>query len=587
MSGGTDFVETGQDAMGKEKKFGNFSESKKKHMVLVLGMHRSGTSALGGVLHQLGCSLPENVIGSSENNKKGYFESRAAQILDDRILVNAGSNWRDWRRIPENWMNSEQAKTFVAEAAALIEKEYQGASLILLKEPRICRLAPLWLRAADSAGYDVLPVLTHRNPMEVAKSLKKRNGISYQEGLLIWLRHVLDAEAYTRGMKRSFLNFSSFIENWAASCERISSDLWFNFPKFGNEVYLNIEEFIEKDLQNFKESPEKIIGNSGFPSWVREVFEIMERWVSDGEMKSDYARLDGLRSELDAAEALFGGLVGPPGEGIADLLAKVDQTGDRAAELMAIQEDSEAVRRRAGELDARVKERETRIAELDERCARLEKARGGLEDELAQTRSALAQRRLEADQTLERAEAAEQALDEARLEIEDWRGRLQDAEASRASLVKRVEDLEGYVETSRRELGKMAQIICEQGAARERLVTEGQAHRTEIGARVAEVKELTEQLQKALLERDALKRETEGRVASLTDDLAAAGVQRAQLERDVLDRQRELGRMAKFLSEVEQERNARVKEVGALRSSTSWRLTHPLRVLIDRMRGNR
>ena len=53
--------------------------------IVILGMHRSGTSALAGVLNMLGCDLPETLMPANAYNEKGYFESNAIRLLNDRV----------------------------------------------------------------------------------------------------------------------------------------------------------------------------------------------------------------------------------------------------------------------------------------------------------------------------------------------------------------------------------------------------------------------------------------------------------------------------------------------------------------------
>src|SRR5271169_695327 len=76
----------------------------------------------------------------------------------------------------------------------IFEAEFSGAALPVIKDPRICRFAPFWLevlREMQKAPRIVIPI---RSPLEVAQSLEKQQGVPLNEGLLLWLRHNLDAE---------------------------------------------------------------------------------------------------------------------------------------------------------------------------------------------------------------------------------------------------------------------------------------------------------------------------------------------------------------------------------------------------------
>src|SRR6516225_2492198 len=74
--------------------------------VMVLGMHRSGTSALSRMLNLLGCDLPKTLMGPSKGNEAGHWESRAIADFNDRLLESAGSDWHDWTAINPGWFSS-------------------------------------------------------------------------------------------------------------------------------------------------------------------------------------------------------------------------------------------------------------------------------------------------------------------------------------------------------------------------------------------------------------------------------------------------------------------------------------------------
>ena len=167
-----------------------------KVAILVLGMHRSGTSALTGILDRLGCKGPKNLFPPSDGNPRGYFEGNKIAALNDEILSTLGIDWRSWSSIDPDWHLSPRFLEYRDRIIETIRSEFGQASLIYIKDPRLCRLLPLWREALVETGFDVNVVLTHRNPVDVARSLEKRERapIAPGTGPLIWLRHVLDAE---------------------------------------------------------------------------------------------------------------------------------------------------------------------------------------------------------------------------------------------------------------------------------------------------------------------------------------------------------------------------------------------------------
>jgi len=185
-----------------------------RQCVLVLGMHRSGTSAVARVLSLIGAGLPRHVMAASGSNLAGHWEPKRIVELNERLLLEGDSAWNDWRPFAaESALSSSAHHRFRLEIAREIEQEFEGESLFVLKDPRISRLAPLYLAALATLGIAVKVVLVSRHPMEVAGSLQTRDGMPTSDALLLWLRYDLDAEAATRGTHRLVLSYDALMDD--------------------------------------------------------------------------------------------------------------------------------------------------------------------------------------------------------------------------------------------------------------------------------------------------------------------------------------------------------------------------------------
>jgi len=107
--------------------------------IVVLGMHRSGTSALTRMLSLLGAHLPEHLLGANPTNKAGHWEPERLVNLHDQMLGEAGSCWYDWRAFDPAALPPGRLDHYRAEITRIISEEYGEAPLIVLKDPRICR----------------------------------------------------------------------------------------------------------------------------------------------------------------------------------------------------------------------------------------------------------------------------------------------------------------------------------------------------------------------------------------------------------------------------------------------------------------
>ena len=86
---------------------------------------------------------------------------------------------------------------------AMVDRDFADAPLWALKDPRICRLLPLWQRLLERRGIEPAYLFSLRGPEEVARSLQARDGQSLHQARLLWAQHLVMAEAATRGSART------------------------------------------------------------------------------------------------------------------------------------------------------------------------------------------------------------------------------------------------------------------------------------------------------------------------------------------------------------------------------------------------
>ena len=276
--------------------------------LIVLGMHRSGTSALTGVLGLMGCELPKGLMPPDRNNPKGYFESLKTCYFNDELLGSLGSSWDDWRSLGSDWSNSPGLQQFHRRAAAIITEDFGTPQTFVLKDPRICRLLPFWTRVLDDANVSSLFVFVHRDPHEVAASLARREGSLEVMGLLRWLRHVLDAEAGSRGRPRVFVSYDLLLQDWRDVVRHIGTKLNFAWPRSIERAAPAIEEFLSNDLRHFSSGGHEH-NREAADGWIEKVHTILDGWVTHGESEKDYATLDAVRDALGSATSMFESLL--------------------------------------------------------------------------------------------------------------------------------------------------------------------------------------------------------------------------------------------------------------------------------------
>jgi hypothetical protein len=398
-------------------------KASRKVCLLVLGMHRSGASAFGRVLNLLGCDLPTSVVpatdatGDDTGGATGgaMGESDAIRQLNDRILASAGTRWDDWLEFHPGWLQSPRAEEFRDEALALLRQEFGASRLFVLNDPRMCRLVPFWLEVLEAAGVQPLILSPVRSPLAVAAALQERDGFSPGLGHLIWLRHVLDAEFASRGIKRFFTSYDQLTSGWARTTTAASSTLGITWPRLSDKTALEIESFLSTDCRDDRQQVANGLDNPTLSDWLCTTSDILGRWSVEGETPQDYAKLDEIRMAMNTAAPAFSRLLGTEQARTARLEMELASERQQASQLKselesraeAAEQELASERQQAlqlkKELEGRAEAAEEELASerrrQEQATVEAEKSLAELRHRLAQTESALAQRSHETEQT--------------------------------------------------------------------------------------------------------------------------------------------------------------------------------------------
>ena len=190
--------------------------------VFVLGMHRSGTSAFARVLNLMGLYFggEEVGIGRSAENEKGFWERRDVRALNDAMLFEAGCDWDCLSSLNIDALPTQQRARYVALAGDIVLK-LDAHRPWFVKEPRLCALFPIWRAASET------PICVHvfRNPLEVASSLRERNGVPLQVGLALWEAYNIRALAGAAGLPRLCASFEGLLQRPVATAGTIHAAL--------------------------------------------------------------------------------------------------------------------------------------------------------------------------------------------------------------------------------------------------------------------------------------------------------------------------------------------------------------------------
>lgn len=273
---------------------------------LVLGMHRSGTSAVTQLLGLAGAELPSNVMPGDEFNAKGYFEPwKIAQFNNERLRAGGGA-WDDVFSFPFRPLADDDA--WRRRAVALFSEEYGQVRHPLLKDPRVTVLLPLWRGVLADLGVAARCVIPVRHPLAVAGSLARRDGFPVEKSVLLWTSYMLAAEAYTRDLPRAFVSYDRLLGDWRAEVVRIEAAHGAALPALDAAAAEAIDGFLTPDLRHNAGAGDLAATPrvGALAARVLDLFEAAARGLP-----VDAAALDAAGGEVAALQAQMGVFVSP------------------------------------------------------------------------------------------------------------------------------------------------------------------------------------------------------------------------------------------------------------------------------------
>ena len=239
--------------------------------ICVLGMHRSGTSTITRAISLLGAYIGEekDLMESKPDNPEGFWERLDIYHLQERLLSTIKSDWASSAPLPEKWHNTKEIRPFKEELVNLVKTNFSDHPLWVWKDPRTCLLLPLWKDVLSDLDMALKVVFVVRNPLDIAKSLKKRNGFTLDKGLGIWFNYTLAALKSLDGVEATFLSYDRFLSDWEPELKKCASALEMDWPADETILRARIDSFVRHDLRHSAsgldelhaaKAPEPVIG---------------------------------------------------------------------------------------------------------------------------------------------------------------------------------------------------------------------------------------------------------------------------------------------------------------------------------------
>jgi hypothetical protein len=232
-------------------------------------MHRSGTSALARSARVLGADLGDQLIGSREDNPKGFWEDSDLDRLHVEMLAALGVAWNRLTPLSTADIGKLENLGFGAKADDLLRAKTRGG-MRALKYPPMAKFFPFWARALSRGCYDVRYLLAIRHPLSVAKSLAKRDRLVREYSCLMLLGHVLPALPHLRAGSSVVTDYDRLMDNPESEIRRIAERLHLQVDAAEMKEFL--ENFLTPQLRHSSHSLEDLEADRGIDPLVAEVY---------------------------------------------------------------------------------------------------------------------------------------------------------------------------------------------------------------------------------------------------------------------------------------------------------------------------
>lgn len=253
-----------QDAINDEEdkiKYKNWLLDKRVYLkestkiIIILGMHRSGTSTVSKIVNTLGVYLGKDneLLEAEPDNPKGFWENKFFINLNDEILrrlniENHNCTWCDPPVLYEGWEESKMFDDLKILAIDYINKNFRHYDLWGWKDPRTCLTLPFWRSILP--GQQIKCVICLRNPLSVAKSLQKRNGFAIDRGLKLWFEHNVMVLKNTMEFSKIIINYEDIVDS---EKRKHQIDKICEFIGVNKDVDWDaIDRFVEEELHHHK-----------------------------------------------------------------------------------------------------------------------------------------------------------------------------------------------------------------------------------------------------------------------------------------------------------------------------------------------
>lgn len=288
------------------------TDTNQKNVYVVIGIGRSGTSAIASGLNALGIDFGNDLKpGDAVWNPKGFWEDIDIGHTINRGVVSV---------VDYNWMSMNSIHTLCHENPALqglknyakdlLRKRMSNTTRWGFKDISTVKILPFWQEVFSELDVKDNYIITVRNPLATAHSYHRVDKNDIEIGLIVWLMHIIPAINDTQGRNKLVVSYDLMLESPRSQLERIQKQLKLSKP---NDAALNeyVHDFLDKKLQHYHYTNEALKAHSAFavaPLCLK-TYELLMRLAKDEIKFTDQVFIDTwaeIKTEFAQVHAIYG-----------------------------------------------------------------------------------------------------------------------------------------------------------------------------------------------------------------------------------------------------------------------------------------
>ena len=204
-------------------------------ITIILGMHRSGTSTVAGILH-----LNNIIMGTDQNfwprplpqNPKGFYENFDFRKINDKILNGVDYDVKSYESEIPIPVITDRLKKVMAKIILKNQSTYEHWGW---KDPRSCLTIFQWIPIFTELGLvqEIKIIYVTRKAISVARSLKKRNDLPISKGISLWKTYTERSLSFCENSKSPifYMSFEDLLQSPQNQCEKLFKFLGTDFDE--------------------------------------------------------------------------------------------------------------------------------------------------------------------------------------------------------------------------------------------------------------------------------------------------------------------------------------------------------------------